>query len=59
MALSPSLSMTPQLADGAWTPSPKKLKKASVKMAVGMVRVMAASMGPIAFGRMCLNNILI
>lgn len=56
MALTPSLTSTPQLAAGAWMPRPRKLKNASVKMAVGMVSVMAAIMGPIALGMRCLKR---
>src|SRR5699024_7009960 len=45
-----SLAITPQLALGAWTPSPMKLKNASAKMADGTVNVIWTIIGPIVFG---------
>ena len=54
----PSEHSTPQLAIGADTPRPIKLKKASVKIASGIDILSETIITPIAFGIRCLNNIL-
>jgi peroxiredoxin len=54
----PSFAMVPQLATGACTPRPKKLKNASEKIAAGTVKVIVVMMGPMALGRRCRNKIL-
>src|SRR5699024_8765882 len=49
--------IVPQLACGCGTPRPKKLRKASVKMAVGTVNVNVTIIGPNIFGIKCFNII--
>ena len=56
MLLIPSDVKTPQLAMGADTPRPIKLKKASVKIASGTDNVKAATIGPAALGNKCRRN---
>ena len=51
-------AIVPQLAIGGVNPKPKKLRKASVKMAEGMVNVIVTKIGPIEFGIKCLLIIL-
>ncbi len=46
----PSDARTPQLAIGAETPRPIKLRKDSKKIAFGIRRVAVTIIGPIAFG---------
>src|SRR5699024_11644633 len=46
--------IVPQLACGAGTPKPKKLRKASVKIAFGIVNVSVTRIAPIALGTKCL-----
>ena len=52
-----SLHSTPQLAIGALTPRPTKLRNASVKIACGMEKVSVTRMGPIALGMRCRSSI--
>src|SRR5699024_3102065 len=58
IALNESFAITPQLAEGAWMPSPIKLKNASAKIAVGTVNVICTIMGPIVFGSKFFRMIL-
>jgi hypothetical protein len=53
---SASDASTPQLAMGAFTPSPMKLRKASVNMAAGMFSVAVTMIGPMAFGIKCFHD---
>lgn len=46
----PSEARTPQLAIGADTPRPMKLRKASVKIASGMDKVRVTIIGPTQLG---------
>ena len=48
--LIPSEARTPQLAMGADTPRPMKLRKASVKIASGMDKVRVTIIGPTQLG---------
>ena len=59
MADTASDANIPQLAAGADTPKPIKLKKASVNIAWGIHIVMVTIMGPMALGIKCLSNILL
>ena len=58
MLVSASEVIVPQLAIGGVNPNPRKLKKASVKMAEGTVNVIVTKIGPIEFGIKCLLIIL-
>src|SRR5699024_10687807 len=49
--------MVPQLAWGCGTPNPKKLRKASVKIAFGIVKVNVTIIGPSIFGIKCFHMI--
>src|SRR3989442_5683374 len=51
-AWKPSAAMAPQEGVGGWTPRPRKLKKASNRMACGIPKVAWTMMGPSALGRM-------
>ena len=51
MLLIPSEANTPQLAIGAFTPKPIKLRNASVKIASGMANVKVMMIGPTQFGK--------
>ena len=57
MALLPSDAIVPQEAIGCGTPKPKKLKNASVKIALGIVNVIVTKMAPNAFGIKCFEII--
>lgn len=50
--------MLPQLGNGSCTPSPKKLRPDSVRIAPPIRNVADTMTGAIAFGRMCLKIIL-
>src|SRR5690606_15831791 len=56
MLSTPDLIMLPQLGHGGCTPRPRKLKLASVRMAVAIQRVDMTEMGPKMLGSTCLNK---
>src|SRR6184192_1382395 len=58
-AWKPSAAMAPQEGVGGWTPRPRKLKKASNRMACGIPKVAWTMMGPSALGRMWRERILL
>ena len=51
MAAKPSFASTPQLAKGAWMPSPMNETIDSARMAWGTRSVAVTRMGPLTFGR--------
>ena len=57
MKVFPLERILPQVAWGGGTPNPKKLKPASVKMAVAIPMVADTSTGAMALGIMCRNMI--
>src|SRR5438309_8970631 len=59
MAWKPSAAMAPQEGVGGGTPRPRKLRKASKRIAMGMPMVAWTISGPRAFGRMWRKMILL
>ena len=57
-AWKPSAAIAPQEGVGGGTPRPRKLRKASKRMAIGTPMVAWTIIGPSAFGRMCRKMIL-
>src|SRR3989454_8734544 len=58
MAWNPSAAIAPQDVVGGWTPRPRKLKKASKRMACGTPKVAWTMIGPNALGRMWRDRVL-
>jgi len=48
---------SPQLVPGSWTPSPRKLKKLSTRITVGMSKVENTITGPMTLGSTCHDTI--
>ena len=56
--LPPSLSITPRLGRGGWTPRPRKPRMISVPMKTPIPMVTVTTIGLMAFGRTWTNRIL-